>query len=185
MKIIILVVAITMVFLFGMTELEYYRESNLIELENKKNSITISNSTSSKVSSSSSSTITTITVSIDGEVNSPGTYTLDNHATIEQLIEKAGGLTDDADFDCINLYFSINEEYESIYIPKTNGDNKISINTANAETLDLLPGVGASLASKIIDYRETNGDFELLEQIKKVSGIGNSLFDKIKDFIRL
>lgn len=60
---------------------------------------------------------------------------------------------------------------------------KININTANASKLEELPGVGEAIAKKIIEYREYNGNFSSIEEIKNVSGIGESKFEKMKDFI--
>ena len=60
---------------------------------------------------------------------------------------------------------------------------KININTANASELDKLPGVGEAIAKKIIEYREYNGNFSSIEEIKNVSGIGESKFEKMKDYI--
>lgn len=64
-------------------------------------------------------------------------------------------------------------------------DNKTSINTANIEQLDQLPGIGLSKAQDIIDYRTNNGYFKAIEDIKNVSGIGDAIFDKIKDLIKI
>lgn len=64
-------------------------------------------------------------------------------------------------------------------------EGKININTASAEKLDELPGIGPVLAGRIIDYREQNGGFQSLEQLKNVSGIGESIFEKLKDLISL
>ena len=64
-------------------------------------------------------------------------------------------------------------------------DGKISINTANIEQLDQLPGIGLSKAQDIIDYRTNNGSFKTIEDIKNVSGIGEVIFDKIKDLIKI
>lgn len=60
---------------------------------------------------------------------------------------------------------------------------KVNINTASQEELDSLPGIGPSIATKIIDYREQNGKFNSIEEIKEVSGIGDAKYDKIKDSI--
>ena len=60
---------------------------------------------------------------------------------------------------------------------------KININTASASELDKLPGVGEAIAKKIIEYREYNGNFSSIEEIKNVSGIGYSKFEKMKDYI--
>ena len=88
-------------------------------------------------------------------------------------------------YDAFDLYYFLKSTDTSIYIAPSNGGNKISINTANEETLQILPNIGESTAKKIIEYRTQNGEFLLLEHIKNVSGIGNSTFDKIKDYIRL
>ncbi len=62
---------------------------------------------------------------------------------------------------------------------------KVNINTATQEELDTLPGIGPSIASKIIDYREQNGKFNSIEEIKEVSGIGDAKYEKIKDSITI
>ena len=62
---------------------------------------------------------------------------------------------------------------------------KVNINTATQEELDTLPGIGPSIASKIIDYREQNGKFNSIEEIKEVSGIGEAKYEKIKDSITI
>lgn len=63
--------------------------------------------------------------------------------------------------------------------------SKININTASAEDLDYLPGIGAVLAERIVQYRAENGPFESLEEIKEVSGIGDATYEKIREFITL
>lgn len=62
---------------------------------------------------------------------------------------------------------------------------KININTASAEDLDFLPGIGAVLAERIVDYREEHGGFRSLEEIKEVSGIGDATYEEIRDLITL
>ena len=62
---------------------------------------------------------------------------------------------------------------------------KVNINTATQEELDTLPGIGPSIAAKIIDYREQNGKFNSIEEIKEVSGIGEAKYEKIKDSITI
>lgn len=63
--------------------------------------------------------------------------------------------------------------------------NKININTATQTQLESLPGIGPSIATKIINYRKENGKFNKIEDIKEVSGIGNSKFEKIKAYITI
>ena len=64
-------------------------------------------------------------------------------------------------------------------------DNRISINQANLEELIELPGIGENIAQRIIEYRNENGFFQKLEDIMLIKGIKQSIFNKIKDFIRL
>ena len=142
-------------------------------------------------------------VDVKGEVLSPGTYQLDVGKRIIDAIEKSGGLTSDADVNLINLSEKLVDEMV-IYIPSKNSDkeesnfnnikkennidnkdSKISINTANETTLMTLNGIGEKKAKAIVSYREQNGPFKCIEDITKVSGIGSSLFDKIKDFIKV
>ena len=69
---------------------------------------------------------------------------------------------------------------------KTNNKNiKVNINTANQAELETLPGIGPSTALKIIEYRKENGKFNNIEDIKNISGIGDSKFNKVKEFIRV
>ena len=144
-----------------------------------------------------------IMVDVKGEVNNPGTYELELGKRIIDAIEKSGGLTNDADVNSINLSEKLIDEMV-IYVPSKGDDNtqavfdnkkkessvevkdsKISINTASASTLMTLNGIGQKKAEAIVSYREQNGPFKKIEDITKVSGIGNSVFDKIKEFIKV
>ena len=144
-------------------------------------------------------------VDIKGEVNSPGCYEIDSDKRVKDLIEIAGGLTKNASVDGINLSAKLSDEMvividkketvkkietdnrvlvkPSTNDTKTNG--KISINKATKKELMTLTGIGESKANSIIDYRTTKGPFKSLEDIKKVKGIGDSIFAKIKDYITL
>ncbi|MGB9721155.1 MAG: ComEA family DNA-binding protein [bacterium] len=64
------------------------------------------------------------------------------------------------------------------------GTRQISINDAGAEELEMLPGIGPSLAQKIVDYRSQNGRFEKIDDIKKVKGVGEKLFERIKPYLK-
>lgn len=139
-----------------------------------------------------------IYVDIKGEVKNPGVYKLENDSRIFQLISKAGGLTQFASTKGINLSSKLKDE-EVVYIPNeteiadvenpfiknddTNDGLKININQAPVELLDTLPGIGLSTAQNIIDYIETNGYFDGIHDITNVTGIGESTFEKIKDYI--
>lgn len=159
-------------------------------------------------------------VDIKGEVKKPGIYSMPSLSRVIDVIEKAGGLTNNANTTVINLSKKINDEmviiiYSNAQVKdfvKTKEQEqkiqqsciqveqnalkndacitdeaeslvKISINNAAKELLQTLPGIGESKAKDIIDYREQNGPFASIEDLKNVTGIGESLFAKIKDHI--
>ena len=126
-----------------------------------------------------------IKVTIDGEVSKPGVYELPPYSSLEDLLE-VSGVTDESDLSVINDQ-SILKDKDKIIIPKYEDTihQKISINTATKEDLILLPGVGESIANRIIEYRNTNGFYQELEDIMNVSGIGKSKFEKMKEYISL
>lgn len=145
-----------------------------------------------------------IIVHITGAVNNPGIVRTKEGARIADIIELAGGELESADTSEINLAYKV-QDGEKIYIP-TKGENKenliyitteagnnpisksednkkVNINTASQEELDTLQGIGPSTATKIIEYREKNGKFKTIEEIKNVTGIGDSKFEAIKENI--
>lgn len=148
-----------------------------------------------------------VIVHITGAVKTPGIVKLPEGARIEDAIDKAGGLTEDADISDVNLAYvledgikikiptSSEEKNEEIIINSSgegivekeisnNSENKIiNINKANETDLQTLPGIGASLAGRIVEYRNSNGKFNEIEDIKNVSGIGDSKYENIKNFI--
>jgi competence protein ComEA len=132
----------------------------------------------------------------------PDVYELSYDSIVKDAIEAAGGPTGEADLNRINLARRVHDE-EQIYVPQKGEESfpvsppsgpsapssssqeggKVNINTATAEELDTLPGVGPSIAQRIIDYRTTNGPFQSIEDIKNVKGIGDATFEKLKDKI--
>ena len=173
-------------------------------------------------------------VHVTGEVKNPGVVRVKEGSRIEDIIEAAGGLTENADITDVNLAYVVedgmkiripsnsdeniigdgSEEAENAgdrsqegdikneYITKDSGkgvilseesgetlssiDNLvININTAHETELEELPGIGPSLASRIIEYRNQNGNFKDIADIKNVTGIGDSKFEKIKDLIKV
>ena len=126
------------------------------------------------------------TVTIKGAINNPGTYTVSKGDTLSYLITLAGGVNENADSSTYNLN-TILSNNTTYYIGKIseNDESKISINEASVALLDTLPGIGNVLAKRIVSYRNSEGKFQYLEEITKVNGIGESLFEQIKDLICL
>ena len=124
-----------------------------------------------------------ITVTIDGEVEKPGTYEMERFSTIDELLEKAG-LTEDADCSSVNTETKL-KDHDTLTIPQKQEAKKISINTASLEELCCLPGIGEATAMRIIRYREENGLFAQLTDLMRVSGIGEKKYEKLKDCICL
>lgn len=137
-----------------------------------------------------------LVVDISGCVNEPGVYEILDGTRLHQVIEQAGGLTKDADIDAINQAELVTDGQKILIPAKTESgtDNasaaaqpvqngKININQADSIALQEIPGVGPATADKIIQYREANGKFQSIEDIKNVSGIGNKTFEKMKDKI--
>jgi len=111
---------------------------------------------------------------IDGAVSNPGLYPFREDDTIQSLIQTAG-LIPEADTNKIK-----------IYVPKTgelSQPQKIDLNRAEIWLLDALPGIGPGRAQAIIDYRSQNGPFRRIEDLMNVKGIGESTFDRMRDFI--
>ena len=150
-----------------------------------------------------------VIVHVTGEVKKPGVVRVKEGSRVEDIVKAAGGLTENADISNINLAYVV-EDGTKIRIPSTDDEKQeeyitqsigegiimqeesnnsnntiININTANETELEELPGIGASIAEKIIEYRNKNGKFKSIEDIKNVTGIGDSKFEKIKESIRV
>lgn len=137
-----------------------------------------------------------IFVHIEGEVNNPGLIEVDYGTRIYELIDKAGGETENADLSRVNLSSILSDEQKVIIPAKivVSDDSKIdnnmensmiNINTASKESLMRLDGIGEGTAKKIIKYREENGYFNTIEDLKNVSGIGENKFNGLKDNITI
>jgi len=141
-----------------------------------------------------------IYVDVAGEVVNPGLYELDEGSRINDAITIAGGLTQDACLDEVNLAYILNDGIK-ITIPKKNknviykktpvifagssieGNQLININTATIEELCKLDGIGESTAKKIIDFRNEKGGFKSKEELKNVPGIGDAKYNGLKNDI--
>jgi competence protein ComEA len=132
---------------------------------------------------------------ISGCVEKPGVYEVEEGTRIFQLIEKAGGLTKDADIEGLNRAEIVSDGQKIIIYAKgesqesentgVSSSGKININTADASQLQTISGVGPVTAEKIIEYRKANGKFSSIEDIKNVSGIGDKTFEKIRENITI
>ena len=124
-----------------------------------------------------------ITVTIDGEVEHPGTYSLERYSTVQDLLEDAG-LTEQADTSVLNEMITL-RDHDTLTVPGKTEEKKISINTATAQELCTLPGIGAATAERIVKFREENGLFAQLTDLMLVSGIGEKKYEQLKDWICL
>ncbi len=145
-----------------------------------------------------------ILVHVSGAVHSPGVYALPLDSRVHDAVQTAGGFTDEARQDQLNLAAKL-QDGDQVRVPDlsssgvTTGSTStqntgelasgstmgfpVDINTATQAELETLPGIGPATASKIIDYRLTNGDFTSIEEIQKVPGIGSATYGDIKDLI--
>lgn len=126
----------------------------------------------------------TISVEVKGEVENPGVFTLNKGSNLNDLIQKLK-LKNNADTSNLSLLETLYNNQIIVISKKEDNINKISINSANLNELCLLPGIGESTALKIIEYRNNNGSFNSLEEIKNINGIGDKKYEKIKEFITL
>lgn len=134
-----------------------------------------------------------ISAYVSGQVKKISVVELEDNGNLRLVdaVNKAGGLTDLADADAVNLAEPLTDG-QHIHIPTKEiflsqnaaaQSDLVNINTADAERLATLKGIGAALAQRIIDYREQNGAFKTVDEIKNVRGIGEKKFAAFKDKI--
>ena len=126
---------------------------------------------------------TLIQVEIKGAVKNPGVYTLKWQDTVESLIKASGGLLENAEDSTIS-YVQVLQDKDVVVVREKSKTSLVSINASSQEELETLPGIGPAIAKRIIAYRKIQS-FQTLEQIKEVKGIGEALFEKIKERICL
>ncbi|KQL20587.1 helix-hairpin-helix domain-containing protein [Cytobacillus solani] len=143
-----------------------------------------------------------VIVDVKGAVNNPGVYEAENEDRVIDMINMAGGLKESADEAKINFATRVEDEMV-IYVPEIGEemeqeggmmtvmggtdqkDGKVNINTADDTELQTLTGIGPAKAAAIIDYREKNGPFKVIEDLKLISGIGEKSFEKLKEQIKV
>ncbi|GAB2516027.1 helix-hairpin-helix domain-containing protein [Paramicrobacterium agarici] len=142
---------------------------------------------------SASNVPVTIYVHVLGAVHTPGLYQLNDGARVMDAVAAAGGLTDAADETAINLARFVSDG-EQVRVPTegeteeqdgTDAQGRVNLNTATSEELEALPRIGPSLAARIIAWREENGGFRSVDDLRNVSGIGEKTFASLKDLVTI
>ncbi|HGI4846827.1 TPA: helix-hairpin-helix domain-containing protein [Streptococcus agalactiae] len=192
--------------LFGILGLNHFgthhKEDNLnINLEKKVSTITekkvpMISHVKDKVSNQ-------VTVDVKGAVNHPGVYSLPSQSRVTDAIKRAGGLSNLADSKSVNLVQKLQDE-TVIYVAQKgekitvveeekanniatqgNSKGKINLNKADLSSLQTISGVGAKRAQDILDYRDSQGGFKTIDDLKNVSGIGEKTLEKLRQDVTI
>jgi competence protein ComEA len=135
-----------------------------------------------------------VAIYVTGAVQAPGVYYLPEESRVQDALEAAGGPTTAADLDRVNLARRVRDE-DQVYFPEvgeeslpstsTGGSTAglININSETAGELEKLPGIGPALAQSIVDHREDHGPFADIDEIMDVRGIGQGVFEDIRELI--
>ncbi|MCS7233140.1 MAG: helix-hairpin-helix domain-containing protein [Synergistetes bacterium] len=148
---------------------------------------------SEKISSPS-----TIYVQVYGAIKNPGVYKVKKGTRLFEVVNMAGGPSPEADIRSVNLA-KVVEDGEKIFIPKIGevlgssstrdegaqgkASKLVNVNKATVEELERLPGIGKTMAKRIVEYREKNGPFKEPSDLLKVKGIGEKKLEKIRSMI--
>lgn len=140
-------------------------------------------------------TIALAVVYVSGAVAAPDVYRLPLNARVIDVLQAAGGLTDQADISGLNLAALVRDgEHirvpfagEAVALPVADAQQTglLDLNRASAADLEELPGVGATLAARIIERRETQGPYRSVEELREVSGVGEKLFAQIAPLVTI
>lgn len=135
-------------------------------------------------------------VHVSGEVEEPGLYRLSGDARVVDAVAAAGGFTDQAAPEGVNLARVISDgeqllvpakgadgAAEGAAAPAEDGDGRVNLNTADVEALDTLPRVGPAIAQRIIEWREENGRFTSVDDLMAVPGIGEKMLSSLRDLV--
>ena len=140
-------------------------------------------------------------VHVTGAVRRPGVYRVPSWARLDAAIRRAGGATARADLQGVNLAAKVADGQQVIVPARVPGGGvtaaeggprrpgcragPISLNTATAEQLDQLEGIGPTTAQKILDWRKEHGGFSSVEDLQQISGIGPKRFESLKEKVRM
>ncbi|MGP1488295.1 MAG: helix-hairpin-helix domain-containing protein [Peptoanaerobacter stomatis] len=200
-KDIIIIITISIILSLGMIIFHSTKSSDILldKNENTKISEKIKAEDNDAVIEQDSAAVKNekVVVYISGEVVNPQVIEMKDGDRLIDAVEKCGGMTENADKNAVNLALLLKDE-DHYVIPKigenlqlnTSSNNKslqnnnlVNINTADKTILISLPSIGEKTAEKIIQYRETNGNFKSIDDIKNINGIGEKKFEQIKDLI--
>ncbi len=178
-KVVIGTLGAAVLYLFG-TSFSSQEQSNKLDL-----------SYVATISSESTAVTGEIFVHVAGEVKNPGLYSVRVGSRVEDAIKLAGGMTKSAFEQSVNLARMVSDGEQIVVLDKSQvasgggASEFISLNNATAEQLESLPGVGPSLAARIIEHRNAIGSFSDLTQLRDVTGIGEKLYAKISVLLTL
>ena len=125
----------------------------------------------------------TIAVEVTGHVHRPGVYHLPPGSRVEEALAAAGGLTPEADTSGVNMAAPLSDGATVHIYARGEAPQRVNINTAEAWLLEALPGIGEVLAGRIVAYRAEHGPFQRPEDLKRVPGISDAVYSKVKDKI--
>jgi len=137
-----------------------------------------------------------LSVHVVGAVSYPGVYRLEEGDRVIDAIEEAGGPLPEADLESLNLAQTVNDG-QKVMVPRLGEEaasssskgegesDRVNINNASEKELEELPGIGPTLAGRIVSYREKSGGFRSVEELKQVTGIGEKKFAEIKDLVEI
>jgi competence protein ComEA len=138
-----------------------------------------------------------IRISVRGAVVSPGVYMLASGSIVQDALQAAGGILPQADTSRLNLASPLSDGQEvrvPLVIPSPapgtpstapSGGGRINLNTATQEELESLPGIGPVIAKRIVEYRETFGPYQSIDDLLSVEGVGPALMEKIRDLVEV
>jgi competence protein ComEA len=175
------------------------RAEDVLPFATRATSTSTSTSTAVDVVAPSTSLATSIVVYVAGEVVAPGIYTLASTARVNDAVQAAGGPRATADLDLVNLA-AILHDGQRVYVPAvgelvpplievapgatdTPAPGPVNVNSATAEQLDVLPGVGPATAAAIVAHRQQHGPFQSIEQLGDVRGIGPAKLDALRGLV--
>jgi len=141
--------------------------------------------------------LTMIAVDVVGAVQRPGLYYLSESSRVDDVIKAAGGFAPDADRDAINLAVRLKDE-QQLRVPRVGESvqpvehpatgtsaaaGRLNLNSADAQALEALPGIGPVTAGLIVEYRSAHGPFQSVDQLQDVNGVGDATISTIRDLV--